>query len=426
MAVVGVNNKVASAWGGNAAHQMLEGIERTTSAANAESSGEIVRIKLWTEGDFANAESSWQSLLARSGADPLFMSWVWQFCWWRHHAKTLKSKLVIFAAYSADGNLVGIAPFHLRRVRHHRFICCMRLELLGSTFRCRGNAFSEYLDFIVDHKYRLSFMGALKQALGKEVRWSDLVIANVSQHSLAAQFAREYLSDKTYVREIDKLTAHITKFPDQFSEYLKALAPAIRRKLWNHRSKLSEPKIQFVDRDGIEDFLSKLSKYHVHRWGIDASEKLKSPFYLDIAQHLADRRCLRMSYLVNAGQPISAMFNVRIGDTEYNIQSGFDHNALPHASLGYLHFGFALEDASANGIRNFNFLAGRGRNRDYKQDFLTAEEGLATFQIIKAWPLAWLYRGYDRRLFSLLGMSLPYLSSLFGVFEISDVCACSI
>jgi CelD/BcsL family acetyltransferase involved in cellulose biosynthesis len=92
------------------------------------------------------------------------------------------------------------------------------------------------------------------------------------------------------------------------------------------------------------------------------------------------------------------MYNVRIGGSEYNIQSGFDPAAVSGVSPGYLHFGFCLEAACGAGVRAFDFLAGDGRARNYKQDFNTRETTISTFQCVRAAALAWLYRRYDRRL----------------------------
>lgn len=371
-----------------------------------------VRIRVWTAEEFFANENEWQDLLARSDADPLFMSWVWQSCWWRAHGKRLDARLAIYAAYSADHVLVGVAPFYVRKFNYRSMLRGTRVELLGSTFRDRLGAFSEYLDFIVDRHYADIFMNALKDALCHDGHWTDLVIANTAQSSIAARFSRTYLAHSAYLRESDRLAAHIAQFPQDFSDYLKQLRPGVRRKLWNHRSKLSSPRLVGVTRDGIGHFLDCLRMSHRLRWGASPHEELRAAFYSDIAAQFADRNELRMSYLLSGGEPISLMFNVRIGETEYNIQSGFDQQASPHASPGYLHFGFAMEAAHASGIERFNFLAGSGRNRDYKHDFLTREEELVTFQSVRSKPLAWLYRGYDRRFLSMIGGCAPCVGAL--------------
>jgi hypothetical protein len=101
------------------------------------------------------------------------------------------------------------------------------------------------------------------------------------------------------------------------------------------------------------------------------------------------------------------MYNVRLGDTEYNIQSGFDSLALKGLSLGYLHLGYAMELACEEGIAQFDFLAGTGMRRDYKRDFQAVHRPLMTYQAIRAKPLAWLYRGYDRNFIASAGLMLP-------------------
>lgn len=372
----------------------------------------VAAVRLWTEEEFLAKESEWQDLLARSDADPLFMSWVWQSCWWRAHARRLNAQLAIYAAYSADHRLVGLAPFYVRKFTYRSLLRGTRVELLGSTFRDSTGTFSEYLDFIVDRQYVAAFLSALQGALCSDGKWMDLVIANAAQNSVAARFARERLTQCAYLRETDRLSAHITHFPRRFEDYLKALHPTVRRKLWNHRSKLSSPVLRVVEANEVAQFLTQLTAYHHHRWGVNNHEHLRNDFYCDVATRLAERGLLHMTYLLSGGQPISAMFNVRVGGMEYNIQSGFSPNAVPHASPGYLHFGFALEDAFASGIERFNFLAGAGRNRDYKHDFLTTEEELATFQSVRGRALAWLYRSYDRRFLSMVGGCAPCLGAL--------------
>jgi CelD/BcsL family acetyltransferase involved in cellulose biosynthesis len=102
-----------------------------------------------------------------------------------------------------------------------------------------------------------------------------------------------------------------------------------------------------------------------------------------------------MSILSVEGNPISAIYDVRIGKVEYNIQCGFD-TSLGGISPGYLHFGFCIEAACRDGMSAYDFLAGDGRTRNYKSDFNTRQTELVTFQCVRG-PLAWLYKAYDRR-----------------------------
>jgi hypothetical protein len=383
-------------------------------AMHAPAAPVISEVRMWAEEDFRHAEGEWQDLLGRSAADPLFMSWNWQWSWWSHHAASLNSTLWLFAAYSAHGELVGLAPMHLHRATHRGPVSAVRLETIGSSWRQRQRqaAYSEYLDFIVDVGYEDVFFEALADAALRDHRWSDLVIANSKRGGSGARFVNQYLRDVCYVREADPLIAQLTALPETFAHYLKSLHPGVRRKMWNHRTRLADPQLTAIDADRIADMFDRLNDFHSQRWGSQLFVAGFRAFHVDFARRCAERGMLRMSSLDVAGSTVSVMYNVRIGDTEYNIQSGFNRDGLKGASPGYLHFGFCLEQACAEGVGAFDFLAGAGRSRDYKRDFLTRETPLITLQAIRARPLAWLYKEYDRRYAPAAGACLPGVHSL--------------
>jgi len=122
---------------------------------------------------------------------------------------------------------------------------------------------------------------------------------------------------------------------------------------------------------------------------------------------MARKGALQMTELCQGDAPLSVMYNVRLGDVEYNIQSGFDVPASKGLSPGYLHIGYALEAACETGIKEFDFLAGPGLHRDYKQDFGSVRTQLLTVHVLRSAPLAWLYKEYDRRFVPSLAVGIP-------------------
>jgi CelD/BcsL family acetyltransferase involved in cellulose biosynthesis len=355
----------------------------------------IAEIRWWSEDRFRSSEVEWQDLLARSDADPLFMSWAWQWTWWRHHAGLLKSRLYIMAAYAHDGRLVGLAPFHLHRAAHRKPLSAMRLEIIGSTWRDETGAFSEYLDLIVDRQFVDVFLKTLANAVLRKHDWSDLVMANGKRGSVAGRFVHLHLERICYIRETDPLVAQLTVLPQDFASYVQALNSGVRRKLWRQRTKLVDTQWSLVTRERVSDVFNIFNHFHERRWGRTLFRATLLDFHMEFALRCADRGALQMSVLSAQGNPISAMYNVRIGKVEYNLQCGFD-TSLGGISPGYLHFGFCIEAACRDGIRAFDFLAGDGRTRNYKSDFNTRLTELVTFQCIRG-PLAWLYRVYDGR-----------------------------
>jgi hypothetical protein len=284
---------------------------------------------------------------------------------------------------------------HLRTVKHKSILPATRLETVGSSWRVPAGIFSEYLDFIVRPEYAHAFYRALADRLQRDGRWHDLVIANSPVKGCAARFVQEYLGPR-YLRQGDPLFAQRTQLPQQFGEYLAQLNGGTRRKLWNHRRRLQQPQLLICPDEGIDLFLDELDVCHASRWGKPHFVGQLRAFHRNFATAMAKTGALRMSRLDTQQGTISMLYNVRLRGAEYNIQSGFTGLSPAGTSPGYLHFGFCLEQACRDGIRSFDFLAGDGLNRDYKQDFNTHKAELATFQSIRARPLAWLYRQYDR------------------------------
>lgn len=218
------------------------------------------------------------------------------------------------------------------------------------------------------------------------------MIGNTFRNGSAASLVRQQHRD-CYVREVDFLEAHAVEFPRNFGEYLKGLTSGVRRKVWNQRSKI--PGAQFCDVGDVRAFLDSLDGFHAQRWGHPHYVGTRRDFHVDFATAAAERGELRMSQLCVDGKILSATYDIRAGGREYNLQAGFD-TSTSGFSPGYLHFGFSIERACAEGVRVFDFLAGEGRNRQYKQDFLTTARSLTTFHVLRSAPLRWIYRGHDR------------------------------
>lgn len=365
-----------------------------------------ITVRQWSEEEFASSAQQWDELLAQSQADALFMSWRWQMAWWRHHAEPLHAQLYILAGY-CNGALIGIAPLYLRKAQHRHGIAANRIELMGSAWRTSDTVFSEYLDLIVRPEFATAFVASVGDALLDDTRWADLVISNTCQNSTAATLVRKRISEHCYVREADSLCAHISELPASFDEYLASLNAATRRKIWNTRRRLVEPRLVSAAPQDVNRVFQHMDAFHAQRWGKQHYVGVPRNFHLEFARQACEAGLLRMTELVTDSAVVSVMYNIRIGATEYNVQSAFDAASLPGLSPGYLHFGYALENACHDGMQRFDFLAGAGRSRNYKHDFLGSERNITTFQAVRTRPLAWLYRGYDRGFLPRLSAGVP-------------------
>ena len=370
------------------------------------SSGAIDQVRLWTEQEFRVSKDAWEDLRARSDADPLFMGWDWQWLWWHHHRELLEGTLSLISCY-AGSRLVGLAPLYLHSARHRAGIRSTRMEIIGSTWRDGRGVFSEYLDLIADRGWRAEVAAAVGNALRLDSRWSDLVISNAPASGVAARMVRDGLVPGVLLRETDPMEAHRAALPDNFPDYLSSLAGGVRRKLWNHRVKLTDPQLVIAGPKEVAGVFHQIDMFHIDRWNAPQYVGVARDFHFALAPRLLEQGALRMSTLYAGGAPLAVMYNVRLGCTEYNIQSGFDVAKAVGISPGYLHFGYSLEEACRDGVRQFDFLAGEGRNRQYKQDFVTTAFPLVTFQAIRAAHLKLLYRAHGLASMWKAGRSAP-------------------
>jgi CelD/BcsL family acetyltransferase involved in cellulose biosynthesis len=352
-----------------------------------------LRFRQWSAEEFANSREAWSALLRVARADPLFMSWEWHWAWWSHLSGR-SDVLYLVAAYEDDGKLVGLAPLYMHRGLHRGFAAA-RLESMGSRWRSRNDVFSEYLDFIVVQGREEEFARGLAATLSEDARWSDLVLRNVREDSIAHLMVRQYLAGAHYVRSVEPLVAQSITLPRSIDAFVELLKPSARRRIWNHRKRLVAGDLQCVPTERLRDALDALNGYHQRRWGNAHYVGARRDFHLQFAAHMAERGALRVSELRHQGTTISVVYDVRLGGTEYNLQSGFEPGTRG-ISPGYLHFGYCIERACHDGVSRFDFLAGSGLHRDYKRDFGTVNTRIGTAQVIRSTALSWAYRQYDR------------------------------
>jgi CelD/BcsL family acetyltransferase involved in cellulose biosynthesis len=350
-----------------------------------------LRARLWTEDEFAASRGAWQALLSTSTADPLFMSWDWQWRWWVHHHRLLAGKLRVVALYRADGPLVALAPFYLQDVTHRRVLKARRLQLLGGAWRDARPAFSEYLDVICDTQAVDLALPCLAEWLKGQGDWDELVLPYVEARSLAARLTHEFLQGVGLVRIEDPIAAHHIRLPVRFADYVSTLSSNTRRRLVNQRARVEGLELVSTREQDVAADLQVLRGFKLARWGGAPHHPAFLDFHLDFAGAMAQTGRLRLSRLVWRGRPVSVLYDVRVGGTEYYLESGFDPQALPGATPGYLHFGFAIESACQDGLERFDMLAGTGRHRDYKRELCTAETGLVSYQLLRSPLLRTLY-----------------------------------
>ena len=354
----------------------------------------------WSIQEWLDRESAWDSLLARSDADALFLSWQWLTHWWRCYGGALALIPHILAFYR-DEQLVGLAPLYQRLIWRAAVVPARSVQVIGHTWRDPGPLISEYLDVIAAPDDLEAVRHECVRALLGEPAWTELVIGFTAA---GQQWRNEFSCGAPpghYVRELDRSVSYHADLAHGFAAYLKALGQSTRRSVWSLRKRLQEEqgnvRLEFLaDPEEIDGGFTDLNRLHILRWGRPAFAGERLDFHKTLAAQLAARGELAVTRLRVGGRAVSVLYDIRKGARQYNMKMGFDPGLTNRLSLGLVHFGYAMEAAAERGVTLYDFLAGPGQSYDFKRNLGQIRRDLSCVQMVRGRCLAALYRWRDR------------------------------
>jgi CelD/BcsL family acetyltransferase involved in cellulose biosynthesis len=148
----------------------------------------------------------------------------------------------------------------------------------------------------------------------------------------------------------------------------------IRRKLRRLEREAPEAQVRLVT-GGPELDAALATFIALHRLSSRAKDAFMTDemqdFFRAIAAILAERGWLQLSFLEIAGQPVASYFCFDYGNQTLVYNSGYDPQASPQLSPGWVLLARLIEHAIAQGRTRFDFLQG---NEDYKHRFGGVDE----------------------------------------------------
>jgi CelD/BcsL family acetyltransferase involved in cellulose biosynthesis len=354
---------------------------------------------VWSEAQWLCEAAACSDLLARSDANKLFLSWDWQTLWWKHlRPRVRRESVAVHVVYDGPllvGMMTVIAGPAKRRGMSFRVA-----NIAGAFVRDSRGMLSEYLDVVAARGYedevrRLCTASLLGRENPREFGISMTGATDAWTHVLGNLQG----SGKGYVRVLDRARSYQVDLSGGFDAYLRRLGASSRRSLFNLRERLSaRGDVCFEELQGTEvvPALHEMNHLHRIRWGAPAFTEANLAMHVELTQRWHGSQRIRVSRLSVGGQAVSVLYDIRLGDAQYNIQMGFNPAFEKTLSLGLLHLGYAMERAAAAGVLTYDFLAGSGMRADYKVHLADRHLDLATVQFIPGAALGMLYRCYDR------------------------------
>lgn len=323
------------------------------------------------EAGFDALAGEWNALLRRSRFDTIFLTWEWQTTWWRQLGAT-RGPLRLLAA-RAEGRLVGILPLYLNEREPER-----TLHVVG----CLEVA--DYLDLIVEAGQEDAVYAAFLDWLDgpNAPAWEVTDLCNQPALSLAHSRLPELVRNRGWTAEVfQEDVCPVITLPrgtgevgfDGWEAYLSSLDKKerheIRRKLRRVERELPDIRVRIVRQLGevpqaIDAFIA-LHRLSSRDKDAFMDEQMRG-FFHAIAATCAEQGWLQLSFLEVEGVPIASYFCFEYRNEVLVYNSGYDPQAYPQFSPGWVLLSRLIQEAVAQGCSRFDFLQG---NEDYKYRF---------------------------------------------------------
>jgi CelD/BcsL family acetyltransferase involved in cellulose biosynthesis len=341
--------------------------------------GFLVDLTLYRdESGFAALKGEWNALLRRSRVDTIFLTREWQETWWRHLGAS-RGSLYLLAVREED-RLIAILPLYLAEedgVRCLQVVGCIEV--------------SDYLDLVIEAGREEAVYAAFFDWLaGPDAPAWDLIdLCNQPEASLA----HTRLTELAAARGWDAQSAEedvcpvVTLFQASSGDgdagadaaweaYLSGLDKKerheIRRKLRRVEREAPDARVVIVEGDGPEMGLAAAVDRFIelHRLSSPAKDAFMTggmqAFFEAIARALAERGWLKLFFLETGGAAAAAYFCFDYNEDLLIYNSGYDPQASPQLSLGWVLMATVIRHAISAGKARIDFLQG---NEDYKYRF---------------------------------------------------------
>ncbi len=314
----------------------------------------------------------WDTLLQRSRANSLFLTWEWIDAW--RSVPGRRARPFVVAVHDQADRLVGIGPFYVARLR---FLHLLRLR----TLRTLGDRESggEYPDWILDPDCEARAGLALARCMA-EARglWHCMWLPNVAGWTGASERISAACAQAGLLVRSRSSGFSIAALPGDFPSYLQSVSANLRSTLRRQQRRFfTGAEAAFLRCSSPADvpvFLEALFDLNHRRWstagqvGTFVRKPFERQFYTLFAPRAFARGWLRLYALKRGDSFVALQAGYVYEGTFLQLQEGFDPEAP--AGVGNVLRARVIEDLLAEGIRTYDFL---GEHTEHKRRWLAEE-----------------------------------------------------
>jgi CelD/BcsL family acetyltransferase involved in cellulose biosynthesis len=354
-----------------------------------------MQIEIITDhAGFEALREPWTQLQDRVAETSVFMTWEWQYIWWKHYGDGQELRLIVVRH---AGIVTGILPLYLQNRRVMRLVPVKILRNVGTG----GDTAPDYLDPLIDPTHAQEIADGLAQKiLDGTLAYDQLTLADFNPASAFAQALRKRIGPKDAAR-CESVSARISfaNLPDSWTAYLETLSSDRRNVVRRFRRKLEAlPAARFFtwqDAATLDTGIDRLIELHLKRWTDRSdshafSSKAYVGFHREVMHACLEKGWLRLFCIEAEGQIMAMLYCYRYRDRMYYFQGGFDPD-MSKLRPGLVLMGHAIEQAILEGARVYDMLRGE---YEFKTQWAKERHDTAQFSLSRNTPagLTWHLR----------------------------------
>ncbi len=311
---------------------------------------------------FRKLRSEWNTLLSKSQANTIFLTWEWLDAWWQSYRTT--EQPFIIPCRNVQGELIGIAPFVLNVVKGGYFFKYKALYFWGLKI---GVKEAEYLDIIAETGMEEKVCHQVVQALNERRKeWDIFLYYEVSETSVCLWIIREFVVNQGWLSKETSHGCSVIKLHETFDEYIKSLKPRMRTKLRSLPRRLKEShKVEFevcTEKDKLHESMDSFVDLHQKRWESEDQfgtfrDSRRLEFYNLLSNYFIENNWLAIFSLKVDGVYRAHEFCFLFNNKLFVLQEGYDVE-WERRGIGNVLRTFMLQYCIENNYDEYDFLGG--------------------------------------------------------------------
>lgn len=341
-------------------------------------------ISLLSEKEFSVIKQDWNNLLEKSSNNEFFLTWDWVYTWWQVYSSG--KELFILCVRDDSNNLIGIAPFYIKKEKLFGILDVKKILFLG----IGENVCPEYLNIITETGHETTVANELLNYLQTNERhWSMMYLTEIIEnHPLinAILLATNNSSASVY-KNANPIPCVYLALPKNYKILLGRLSSKFRYNIKWGRNKIQERsqiKVSFFLDEGLsKERMGDVFRLHNMRMEEKGGNgKFNFSDYREFHTKLLERLPghTAVVLLESEQKAVAMIYGYHYSNKIYFYQSGFDPSSdLKKYSMVQILLSYLIEKAIALGCLEFDFLRGDEYYKHRWSDSVRKKENIIIF-----------------------------------------------